>query len=68
MRRELGWGPRRWRGADSLRLAGDHAQGVTARQKPRRNFYEVIKLDGFAKSHQRAPCGAPKSMAVDVSH
>jgi len=26
----LGWGPRQRRGVDSLRLAGDHAIGVTA--------------------------------------
>jgi len=25
-------------------------------------FCDPIKVDGFARSHQRAPCGAPKSM------
>jgi hypothetical protein len=28
----------------------------------------MFKVDGFVKSHQRAPCGAPKSMTGNVSH
>ena len=78
---EWGWGPRLRRGADSLRsldkardgepaepLAGDHAYGVTALQNGEETFYKVIKVDDFAKSHQRAPCGAPESMTGKVSH
>jgi hypothetical protein len=39
VRRELGWGPRLRRGTDLLRLAGDHAVGVTAQCKmARRDF------------------------------
>ena len=40
----LGWGPRRWRGPDSIRLAGDHAQGVTPFRRLEETFCEVIIL------------------------
>jgi len=30
--------------------------------------FPIPNIDDFAKSHQCAPCGAPKSMTVNVSH
>jgi hypothetical protein len=40
----------------SIPLFGEHVTTIGA-----------AKVDGFVKSHQRAPCGAPKSMTGNAA-
>jgi len=52
----------------SVYIAGG-GEGATLREVLRHDrVLEVVMVDDFAISHQRAPCGAPKSMTDDVSH
>ena len=47
-------------------LAVDWSKGVCILEPV--SQFRVLKSDDFAKSHQRAPRGAPKSMTGNVSH